>query len=453
MLLFTLTSVFPLVMKKFLIALLSSLVFGSWLHAQSSALASIPFGTSQAQFTGGDSITIQTVLASSPALAVGDTVVVRGTYSLQTQASANLGLSITTSSPTPYTLPSSSRQSIAAGSGSFELQIVIPVTGTYHVTFYSTTSGSSFGGIYFASGAQTGTTAPTTPATPTTPPIDTRGVSSVAFGTSKAQFAAGDSITILQVLSTSPQIQPGDTVLVRGTYTLQSAPSATLLLSLTANAPGFVESTSPSSRTTVNAGSGTFELAFVIQQPGALHVTFYPSGGGSFFGGVYFAPPSSPSTNPSSGPALVSPSANTGLLGNLSIRSLVSPGGGSLIAGVTVADHERYVLIRAVGPTLAKFGVTGVLAKPTLSVYDASGTLVASTGSWTTSFSATQRAGIALLSASVGAFALADGSDDAVLHLRLVPGGYTITVSSADGGSGAALMEVYASSTFSLPAQ
>ena len=94
-----------------------------------------------------------------------------------------------------------------------------------------------------------------------------------------------------------------------------------------------------------------------------------------------------------------------------------------------------------------------MLAKPTLSVYDASGTLVASTGSWTTSFSATQRAGIALLSASVGAFALADGSDDAVLHLRLVPGGYTITVSSADGGSGAALMEVYASSTFSLPAQ
>ena len=39
----------------------------------------------------------------------------------------------------------------------------------------------------------------------------------------------------------------------------------------------------------------------------------------------------------------------------------------------------------------------------------------------------------------------------AVLHLRLVPGSYTIVVGSADGQTGVALMETYASQTFTLP--
>ena len=91
------------------------------------------------------------------------------------------------------------------------------------------------------------------------------------------------------------------------------------------------------------------------------------------------------------------------------------------------------------------------MAKPTLAVYNAAGELVASAASWRTNFSSAQRAGIELLSASVGAFALAAGSDDAVLHLRLVPGSYTVQVASSDAGSGVALMEVYASSTFMLP--
>lgn len=41
-------------------------------------------------------------------------------------------------------------------------------------------------------------------------------------------------------------------------------------------------------------------------------------------------------------------------------------------------------------------------------------------------------------------------SNEAVLNLRVVPGGYTVTVASGDGLSGVALLEVYASPT--LPA-
>jgi hypothetical protein len=437
-------------MKKNALRLFLSVAVASLLHALPAGVTGISFTTAQAQFAAGDNITIQEVFATSANLAAGDTVVVRGTYALQSQSAASLAVQVTAPAGSGSQPGAAAAQkSISAGSGTFELQIDLRVTGSLHVTFYSTTTGSAFGGIYFAS---SGVGTPTTPATPvvTTPPINTAGVAAVAFATSRAQFDAGDAITIREVLATSPRMEPGDTVLVRGDYRLQSRDKAMLLLTLSANAPGFVETTSSSSRQDIGFGSGTFELAYEIKQPGALHVSLYPGGvSGSVFGGVYFAPPGATTAT---SPAVVNPSANLGRLGNLSIRSLVGTGDNTLVAGVTVTDQERYVLIRGVGPTLGVFGVNGVLRKPLLSVYKANGELMASTGSWSTSYTATQRAGLAMLSQSVGAFALNAGSDDAVLHLRLVPGGYTIVVSSGDGQTGVALIEAYASSTFTLPA-
>ena len=167
---------------------------------------------------------------------------------------------------------------------------------------------------------------------------------------------------------------------------------------------------------------------------------------------VYFAPPAASGSASTGVVAINNPVANTGKLGNLAVRSLISPGEGALVAGVTVTDQERYVLIRGVGPSLAALGVAGTLRKPLLSVHNASGELVASAGSWSTAFAGDQRTGIEMLARSVGAFPLSAGSDDAVLNLRLVPGGYTVTVASGDGQSGVALLEIYASSTYTLPA-
>lgn len=53
---------------------------------------------------------------------------------------------------------------------------------------------------------------------------------------------------------------------------------------------------------------------------------------------------------------------------------------------------------------------------------------------------------------SVGAFPLTSGSDDSVLHVRLAPGTYTITISSGDGQPGTALLEVYSAGNYFLPA-
>jgi hypothetical protein len=95
------------------------------------------------------------------------------------------------------------------------------------------------------------------------------------------------------------------------------------------------------------------------------------------------------------------------------------------------------VLIRAIGPTLAVFGVTDTLSDPRLRLFSGS-TLVAENDNWG------GQAGLTAAAAAVGAFALSNpASSDAVLLLTLPPGGYTAQVSGANNGTGVALVEVY----------
>jgi|LauGreSuBDMM15SN_2_FD.fasta_scaffold15533_1 M6 family metalloprotease-like protein len=122
---------------------------------------------------------------------------------------------------------------------------------------------------------------------------------------------------------------------------------------------------------------------------------------------------------------------------NLSARNLVGTGANILIAGFSLAGTgKKQVLIRAVGPGLSQFGLTGVLADPLLRVFDASNTLVTSNDSWASRLSTTFT--------QVGAFALPAGSKDAALLATLNAGtSYTAQVSGSDGGTGEALVEVY----------
>ncbi len=131
--------------------------------------------------------------------------------------------------------------------------------------------------------------------------------------------------------------------------------------------------------------------------------------------------------------------AGTGMaprLSNVSARNIVGTGADILIAGITVAGTTpKNLLIRAVGPTLAVFGVPGTLVDPKLTIYNSAGTIIATNDNWSASLASTF--------ASVGAFALAPGSHDAALTITLPPGGYTVQVSGADGGTGEALVELY----------
>jgi hypothetical protein len=101
----------------------------------------------------------------------------------------------------------------------------------------------------------------------------------------------------------------------------------------------------------------------------------------------------------------------------------------------------KTVLVRAIGPTLGGFGVTGVLPDPKLELFQ-SGTAAAisSNDNWGAATNAGQ---VAAAAASVGAFPLALESKDAVLLVTLPPGTYTAQVSGVNNTSGAAIVEVY----------
>ncbi|MBM3842484.1 MAG: hypothetical protein FJ397_04340 [Verrucomicrobia bacterium] len=127
---------------------------------------------------------------------------------------------------------------------------------------------------------------------------------------------------------------------------------------------------------------------------------------------------------------------------NTSVRVRVGTGDDTLISGFVVGAQPRTFLFRAVGPTLASFGVGGVLADPILTLFGSTQNVIATNNDWGTnpSYSA---ATITAAMASAGAFALPAGSRDAVLIATLPSGAYTVQVTGANSGTGVALFEAY----------
>ncbi len=122
---------------------------------------------------------------------------------------------------------------------------------------------------------------------------------------------------------------------------------------------------------------------------------------------------------------------------NVSARNHVGAGSEVLITGfVLQGTGTKRLLIRGVGPKLADYGVSGVLADPRLEVYNAAGVAIAANDNWDASLASTF--------ATAGAFPLTPGSKDAALVVTLpASASYSVQLSGADGGTGQALVEVY----------
>jgi hypothetical protein len=172
--------------------------------------------------------------------------------------------------------------------------------------------------------------------------------------------------------------------------------------------------------------------------PGAYSITvFDPTGrGGSVLAEVY--------------DASSLPLTTTQRLSNLSSRNGVSPSFPVLTVGFIVSGTStKSLLIRGVGPALATYGVSGYLKDPVLTVYNSGGTLIGLNAAWSTQSPASSyqasatAADLAAAAVNAGAFPLAAGSADSALLVNLTPGTYTVEVTSASGGSGQALAEVY----------
>ena len=128
--------------------------------------------------------------------------------------------------------------------------------------------------------------------------------------------------------------------------------------------------------------------------------------------------------------------ATTPRLINVSVLKQIATGSSLTTGFVLGGSTARTVLIRAIGPGLAQFGVGGAMPDPLLTLYRDS-TKIAENDNWGGAAEITDAGN------SVGAFALAGtDSKDAILLLTLPAGGYSAQVSGPAGG-GMALVEIY----------
>ena len=131
-----------------------------------------------------------------------------------------------------------------------------------------------------------------------------------------------------------------------------------------------------------------------------------------------------------------------GRLINLSSRSFSGAGLDQLVPSF-VANGPMTLLVRAVGPTLEDFGVTGVLADPQFTLTGDGGAVVAMNDNWGDGATADVTE-IREVAGTVGGFALREGGADAALLYRYDGGPRTAPVTGADGATGGTLVEVYA---------
>jgi cyclophilin family peptidyl-prolyl cis-trans isomerase len=124
---------------------------------------------------------------------------------------------------------------------------------------------------------------------------------------------------------------------------------------------------------------------------------------------------------------------------NVSTLTRIESGADLAMGFVLGGQSARTVLVRGIGPSLAQFNLTDLMADPRLELFDNNtGQRIASNDDWAGNLE------IATAAASVAAFPLIDGSTkDAVLLITLPPGPYSARVNGANSAGGAVIVEVY----------
>ncbi|HEU0275975.1 MAG TPA: sialidase family protein [Candidatus Udaeobacter sp.] len=131
------------------------------------------------------------------------------------------------------------------------------------------------------------------------------------------------------------------------------------------------------------------------------------------------------------------------ILGNISTRSFVQTGANVMIGGFIIEGNgPKTVIVRAIGPELARFGIPNALADPALDLHNSAGGLIASNNNWQT----TVTGGI-IHSSQVDAIqssghAPTQPTESAIIA-TLQPGNYTAIVRGVNNTTGVALVEVY----------
>jgi hypothetical protein len=121
---------------------------------------------------------------------------------------------------------------------------------------------------------------------------------------------------------------------------------------------------------------------------------------------------------------------------NISTRLRVDTGNNVLIGGFIVAGNaSKNVALRGIGPSLMQFGITDVLADPTLELHDSSGALLMQNDNWQDDPS--QAAQLTALGLRL------QNPNESGIVATLSPASYTAILAGKNGGTGVGLVEVY----------
>ncbi len=179
--------------------------------------------------------------------------------------------------------------------------------------------------------------------------------------------------------------------------------------------------------------------------PGANERTLVVGAVGPADAGTYACQLSSPTTLPQPSQLVVLAVGPSDRLINLSTRGVVSPGQ-SLVSGfaVSASGQGKKLIVRAIGPSLALFGVADPLRQPVLRFYDQNGRPYENGYAYPPVVGGpTYESDLAESLARTGAFPLPAGTRDVVVMMPFVAGAYTAEVTSGDGSTGTVLLEIY----------
>jgi hypothetical protein len=124
-------------------------------------------------------------------------------------------------------------------------------------------------------------------------------------------------------------------------------------------------------------------------------------------------------------------------LANISTRGFVQDGNEVMIGGFSLGGNNTStrMAVRGIGPSLAQFGLSPVLADPTLELHNANGTLMISNDDWTDD-------SVSAAELTANGLALQDPHESGIFA-SLPPGQFTVILAGKNGGIGIGLVEIY----------
>ena len=107
--------------------------------------------------------------------------------------------------------------------------------------------------------------------------------------------------------------------------------------------------------------------------------------------------------------------------------------GGFTLGGTT---NPTNMAVRALGPSLTSFGLSDVLADPTLELHNANGTIMVSNDDWMSD-------PVSAAALTANGLALPDPKEAGIFTSLAPPGQFTAILAGKDGGIGIGVIEIY----------